>query len=68
MGLKTICKPQDTNELQGSGELPWRPDTYKSADCIKRTHVNMQMENYQGLEESSYVSISSRSIIDGLFA
>jgi hypothetical protein len=24
--------PQDTNELQGSGELLWRLDTYKSAD------------------------------------
>jgi hypothetical protein len=48
------------NELQGSGELPWRQDTYKSADCIKRAHVSMQMESFQGLEESSYVSIDVR--------
>ena len=62
MGLKTICRPQDTNELQGSGELPWRQDTYKTADCIENPceHADGEFPKSGG--------IIVRVDIDGLFA
>ena len=35
---------QDTNELQGSGELLWKLDTYKSADLIRRARVTVSVQ------------------------
>jgi hypothetical protein len=52
---------QNTNELRGGGELLWRLDMHKSADCIRRTRVNMQVEGFQDVDVSTYVSTSMGS-------